>query len=869
MKEFETTGPGVELETLTELENLARLPRPQFELKREDAAPRLDLPIETLDDEVANLRSQLVASTNGGQALALTQPHNSRAAEASRAVSYGGGAADSETPGSRQDHTTVRSAALNYYERGWRSTPLRPRTKIPMYEEWPTQRLEPDDIEREFVDGRNLGLLLGEPSGGLADVDLDCPEAVALAAHTLPQTGTIFGRAGSPSSHWLYQCSPPDFRITRFADPVNGATLLELRGTGGQTMAPPSIHPTGAQVEWEGEDTPTELPHAELLRRTGKLAAGSLLARHWPGGNRHQVALALAGALARVGWSEQDVDKFIFVVACVANDEEASSRRTDVRTTFQQLQKGGRTTGGPTCAKLFGEEVWSQAREWLGLHQPGEFRIDVSVNGRKEPPRPLYRAVPPGEEFPVDALGAFGASCARKIQEATGAPPPICAQSVLAAMVLGVTPHVDVELPTGEVKPTAEYLATIAATGERKSAADHRATAAFREYEAEQEEDYRDERFAWLNAVEAWDKARDEILKDKTKKDKVADLKALGQKPEAPITPMILVGADPTVEGLIRMFHDGGASVAGLFTDEGGAFIGGHAMSDDARLRSAATLSNLWDGAEVRRVRGGDGFYTIRGRRLAARILIQPDAAQLMFADKTLCDQGLLTRFLAVMPARAAGTRPFVKVADTSEITKFSTRVRELLDQPRRYKDNAHPRDGLTPALMKLSSDAEKVWIEFYDWVEAQLGPGNALDLVAGLANKAAEHAARLGAGVAYFDTKETVLNAVYMQYGTTLARYYLTEALRIRQAAIIHTDLEMARQVLDWLQQRWESTPKGLVSLPDIYQYCPHHAVHSKEVAAHIVKILVDHGWLEPAPVCEVNGVNRREVYQIIKEGE
>ena len=90
MKEFETTGPGVELETLTELENLARLPRPQFELKREDAAPRLDLPIERLDDEVANLRSQLVASTNGGQALALTQPHNSRAAEASRAVSYGG-----------------------------------------------------------------------------------------------------------------------------------------------------------------------------------------------------------------------------------------------------------------------------------------------------------------------------------------------------------------------------------------------------------------------------------------------------------------------------------------------------------------------------------------------------------------------------------------------------------------------------------------------------------------------------------------------------------------------------------------------------------------------------------------------------------
>src|SRR5262245_28874143 len=74
MKEFETTEPGAELEMLTELENLARLPRSEYDLKREDAALRLDLPRETLDDEVANLRSHIEKSTDGGQAALTLAP---------------------------------------------------------------------------------------------------------------------------------------------------------------------------------------------------------------------------------------------------------------------------------------------------------------------------------------------------------------------------------------------------------------------------------------------------------------------------------------------------------------------------------------------------------------------------------------------------------------------------------------------------------------------------------------------------------------------------------------------------------------------------------------------------------------------------
>ena len=41
---------------------------------------------------------------------------------------------------------------------------------------------------------QNIGVLLGRASGDLADIDLDCTEAVALSPRFLPATGAIFGR---------------------------------------------------------------------------------------------------------------------------------------------------------------------------------------------------------------------------------------------------------------------------------------------------------------------------------------------------------------------------------------------------------------------------------------------------------------------------------------------------------------------------------------------------------------------------------------------------------------------------------------------------------------------------------------------------
>src|SRR5215216_4116988 len=80
-------------------------------------------------------------------------------------------------------------------------------------------------------------------------------------------------------------------------------------------------------------------------------------------------------------------------------------------------------------------------------------------------------------------------------------------------------------------------------------------------------------------------------------------------------------------------------------------------MNADNRLKTAATLSTLWDGGPIRRVRAGDGWTILNGRRFAFHMMIQPAAALPFLCDPALRDQGLLSRLLVAAPASLAGTR--------------------------------------------------------------------------------------------------------------------------------------------------------------------------------------------------------------------
>ncbi len=84
----------------------------------------------------------------------------------------------------------TQDAARRYIGRGWAPIPVPANSKNPSRLDWESERWALEDVPQVWNNGQNIGLLTGEPSGGLVDVDLDCPEAVAQAGRFLPPTLT-------------------------------------------------------------------------------------------------------------------------------------------------------------------------------------------------------------------------------------------------------------------------------------------------------------------------------------------------------------------------------------------------------------------------------------------------------------------------------------------------------------------------------------------------------------------------------------------------------------------------------------------------------------------------------------------------------
>jgi hypothetical protein len=145
----------------------------------------------------------------------------------------------------------------------------------------------------------------------------------------------------------------------------------------------------------------------------------------------------------------------------------------------------------------------------------------------------------------------------------------------------------------------------------------------------------------------------------------------------------------------------------------------------------------------------------------------------------------------------------------------------------------------LALSALVMDPPARAAWIAFADHVEAQLGPGGALAAVRGFANKAPEHAARLGGALAIFaDHERTGLPVEFIEAGITLVEFYLAEALRLHEAAAVAPDLVLAERSVSWLLTDWPETErerarkagrepactagKVLFSLADLYQFGP-----------------------------------------------
>jgi len=101
------------------------------------------------------------------------------------------------------------------------------------------------------------------------------------------------------------------------------------------------------------------------------------------------------------------------------------------------------------------------------------------------PPRPLLEQQITPLPYPVAALGDLLGPAVERMSDVIGVPCAMAAQSVLATAALASQAHANVHLD-GRIYPLSLYLLTVACSGDRKSAVDHIALQAVRDWERQQ-----------------------------------------------------------------------------------------------------------------------------------------------------------------------------------------------------------------------------------------------------------------------------------------------------------------------------------------------------------------------------------------------
>ena len=275
--------------------------------------------------------------------------------------------------------TSVPDAAQRYWDNGLTAIPrhLGKNGYTPV--SWKGgKQVNRDEALSHFDDNMNIELLCGPQSGGLVDVDLDSDIACRLAPAFLPQTDCVFGRAKRPSSHRLYRVDAPlgkqSFRRTQSG---KDGYHLELRTDNCIVCVPPSVHTKDGQtVRFEsGKDgLPSMVDGATLNMAVRYLAVACILAEAWPkqSGNRHNLALAIAGGLLRGGVSKDDATTILHQASKTAGDDEPEDRANAVQDTAKSLASKADVTGWPTAVEIIGTEPVNLILSWLSISDAAE-----------------------------------------------------------------------------------------------------------------------------------------------------------------------------------------------------------------------------------------------------------------------------------------------------------------------------------------------------------------------------------------------------------------------------------------------------------------------------------------------------------------
>ena len=139
------------------------------------------------------------------------------------------------------------SVAMTMAYFGFVPIPLSGRSKVPAIKKWEQTKMEDalEIVTKKVSSGQanNIGVLCGRPSNFVA-IDVDSKNGLEkwfqlIYQNCLPETFTVL--TGSSGYHYYFQY---DERTSKLHNGLIRGMNIDFKTTGGQLVAPGSIHPT-------------------------------------------------------------------------------------------------------------------------------------------------------------------------------------------------------------------------------------------------------------------------------------------------------------------------------------------------------------------------------------------------------------------------------------------------------------------------------------------------------------------------------------------------------------------------------------------------------------------------------------------------
>ena len=769
----------------------------------------------------------------------------------------------------------IHQEALRLAAHGLHILPIKPGHKRPPMTAWQNAATtDPRTVDNWYTGlyrGHGIGIATGHQGLFVLDIDEHHPEASGhdtleqlVAEHgPLPDTWQV--HTGSGGTHYYLRSPIP---ITNDAGRKLGPGI-DIRGIGGQVLAPPTIHPNGQPYTWIIGHEPDDLPLADaplwLLKLLKPEPQPSTGTPQFTKPRNHDLWDELDDSPAAYYNNNHTWNELLSIDGwrldhTSSNGEEHWTRPGKDNGTSATLGYQGRDALTVFTSSLpwLPEGTYSRFGYYACRHHNGDrsaaaraIRTEISntitlppteqlCNGDEWPdPIPLteHTTVPP---FPLDVLPTWIADHAHQIADDLQVAIDLPATLALGALSVAAIGKAKVTYPRQRwTQPLNLYTAVALPPSAGKSPAKSAMFGALEQLELRRLEQAAHAR-AQADTQRRVLEKRQRNLEDKAAKggddgraaefelaDLVIELARLDRTPSG----RLLVD-DTTTEALGVALADAGGNIA-VVSSEGGVFDRIAGLYNDGVANFDLYLE-AWSGGRYVVDRIKRDSIQIPSANLVVVTTIQPTTLDEIGARRQFAGRGLTARFLLTLPESNVGIRDRLRPTSGDEHTRrtYDAHLTDLAD--RIHTNGSH---------LTIDDDASLHFARWDQSLEDRLAVGEDLEHLAEWVGKLRANVLRLAALLHLAHRRPgDHIDIDTMREAIRLGDYYLGHMTAIADRWGVDEGIVKAKKVMQWAAR----TNTDEFTVRDLMRNNRRLFDQAEDVLP-VLATLIEHGYVRP----------------------